>query len=96
MKNLIIKNIYKSIEEINKSTDANISLKKEIDTILQSYKNDSISSEKRFALIENTIPESAQVVAWGESTNAALKAKSISVDLVLNQPDINSLIDVLK
>ena len=76
--------------------EASIWLKKEIDTILQSYKNDSISSEKRFALIENTIPESAQVVAWGESTNAALKAKSISVDLVLNQPDINSLIDVLK
>lgn len=46
--------------------------------------------------IENTIPESAHVVAWGESTNAALKTKSISVDLVLNQPDINSLIDALK
>lgn len=47
-------------------------------------------------LIENSIPESAQVIAWGESTNAALKVKSISVDHVLSQPDINSLIDFLK
>ncbi len=47
-------------------------------------------------LTENSIPESAQVIAWGESTNAALKAKSISVDFVLSQPDINSLIDALK
>lgn len=47
-------------------------------------------------LIENSIPESAQVIAWGESTNAALKFKSISVNHILNQPDINSLIGVLK
>ena len=47
-------------------------------------------------LIENSIPESAQVIAWGESTNTALKAKSISVNHVLSQPDINSLIEVLK
>ena len=35
--------------------DAAIWLEKEIDVILQAYKNENISNEKRFLLIENTI-----------------------------------------
>ena len=35
--------------------EASVWLKKEIDVILQAYKNENISSEKRFLLIENTI-----------------------------------------
>jgi len=35
--------------------EASIWLKKEIDIILQAYKNENISNEKRFLLIENTI-----------------------------------------
>ena len=67
--------------------EASIWLKKEIDTILQSYKNDSISSEKRFALIENTIDYNfagagiAKFVSGDAWTSAKKETKKIYIKL---------------
>ncbi|MCR9170994.1 MAG: uroporphyrinogen-III synthase [bacterium] len=45
---------------------------------------------------ENTLPESASVIAWGESTRKALEAQYMDNITVLQNPSMKDLIDLLE
>ena len=47
-------------------------------------------------LLENSIPKGAQVVAWGKSTEGALRLKGVEVDFTLGESGFEELIGWLK